>query len=46
MLIALTGTPGTGKSLIAKSLKKGLNANFISINDLVKRKENILELNM
>jgi len=39
MIIALSGTPGTGKTVISKVLAKKLNANLISIGELVKKKK-------
>ena len=38
MMISLSGTPGTGKTVISKVLAKKMNANLISIGDLVKKK--------
>ncbi len=35
MIISITGTPGTGKSHVAKALAKQLNANLIEIKKLV-----------
>lgn len=35
MIIAISGVPGTGKSIIAKSLAKEMNANLISIKKLL-----------
>lgn len=36
MLIAISGVPGTGKTAVAKQLAKLLDAQLLSINDLVK----------
>jgi len=36
-IISITGTPGTGKTIIAKKLAKLLDANLISINKLLKK---------
>ena len=38
MLIAITGTPATGKTTIAKELAKALNWKQISLNDLAREK--------
>lgn len=35
MILAISGTPGTGKTIVAKILAKKLNANLISIGNLV-----------
>lgn len=37
MIIAISGTPGTGKSKIAKILAKKLNANLLSISKLIEK---------
>ncbi|MBI2232655.1 MAG: adenylate kinase family protein [Candidatus Aenigmarchaeota archaeon] len=39
MLIAITGTPGTGKSEVARILAKMLDAKLISISELVGKKK-------
>lgn len=36
MIIAITGTPGTGKTVVAKILAKDLDANLISLTSLLK----------
>lgn len=38
-IIFITGTPGTGKTTIAKSLAKIINVKYVSIADLVKNKK-------
>ena len=38
-MIALTGTPGTGKSSIAKKLAKKLGYELIDLNDVIKKKK-------
>jgi len=38
MLISISGTPGTGKTTVAKLLCKQLDANLITIRDLVAKK--------
>jgi adenylate kinase len=38
MIISISGTPGTGKTIVAKMLAKKLGANLIIINDLVGKK--------
>jgi len=54
MIISITGTPGTGKSHVAKLLAKQMNANLISIKKLTekmhcridkKRKTKIVDIN-
>jgi|TARA_B100001964_G_scaffold245727_1_gene335269 adenylate kinase len=35
MIIALTGTPGTGKTTISKTLSKKLNFKYISLTDII-----------
>ena len=34
IVILITGTPGTGKTVIAKLLSERLNAEYLSLNDL------------
>ncbi|MCX6815234.1 MAG: adenylate kinase family protein [Candidatus Aenigmarchaeota archaeon] len=38
-VIAITGTPGVGKTSVVKILKKEMNANIISLTSLVKEKK-------
>jgi adenylate kinase len=38
-IISITGTPGTGKTAVAKELAKNTGANMISINKLLKKKK-------
>ncbi len=38
MVIAVSGTPGTGKSIFARALAKKLNARVIDLNALIKKK--------
>lgn len=38
-VIAVSGTPGTGKSVFARALAKKLNARVIDLNVLIKKKE-------
>lgn len=38
MIIALTGTPGTGKTAIAKALSKAIEIDAVSLNDLAEKK--------
>ena len=38
MVIAVSGTPGTGKSIFAKSLAKKLDAQVIDLNAMIKKK--------
>jgi adenylate kinase len=35
MVIIFTGSPGTGKSIIAKALAKKLNLKYVDVNDLI-----------
>lgn len=37
MKIAVTGTPGTGKSLLSKKLAKKLGFSYIGLNDVIKK---------
>ena len=37
MLIAISGTPGTGKTAVAKELKKELDANLVSLSTLLRK---------
>jgi adenylate kinase len=39
MIIAVSGTPATGKTSVARILKKMLGANLISLNELVKKRK-------
>ena len=39
MIIAITGTPGTGKSATAKRLARLLNFNCVGLNKLIKQKK-------
>lgn len=39
MIVSISGTPGTGKTIVAKKLAKSLNANLINIGELVKKKK-------
>ena len=36
MIIIITGTPGTGKTEIAKKLAKKINYSYIDVNDIIK----------
>ena len=38
-LIAVTGTPGTGKTVIARSLSRELGANLMDVNALIRKKQ-------
>lgn len=42
MLVAISGTPGTGKSVVAKALAKKLNYTLLPINDLAEKKKLIV----
>jgi len=39
LVIAVSGTPGTGKSIFARALAKKLNARVIDLNALIRRKK-------
>ena len=39
MIISLSGTPGTGKTVVARELAKNADANLISIGELVNKKK-------
>ena len=39
LIIAVSGTPGTGKSIFARALAKKLDARLIGLNALIKRKK-------
>jgi len=39
LVIAVSGTPGTGKSIFARALAKKLNAQVIDLNALIRRKK-------
>lgn len=39
LVIAVSGTPGTGKSIFARALAKKLNARLIDLNALIQRKK-------
>ncbi len=39
LVIAVSGTPGTGKSIFARALAKKLNAQMIDLNALIRRKK-------
>lgn len=39
LVIAVSGTPGTGKSIFARALAKRLNAQVIDLNALIRRKK-------
>ncbi|MCK4405797.1 MAG: AAA family ATPase, partial [Hadesarchaea archaeon] len=39
LVIAVSGTPGTGKSIFARALAKKLNAKVIDLNALIRRKK-------
>jgi adenylate kinase len=39
MIISLSGTPGTGKTVMAKALAKRLDANLVSIGEIVKKEK-------
>ncbi|MFB6076035.1 MAG: adenylate kinase family protein [Candidatus Aenigmatarchaeota archaeon] len=42
MLIAITGTPGTGKTTISKKLSEYLGYEYVSVNDLARKNEYII----
>lgn len=42
-VIAVTGTPGTGKTVVGKLLAKKLDALFIDVNDLVKERAELID---
>jgi len=43
MLIAITGTPGTGKSVTAKHLEKALNAEILNIEQIARKHKILVE---
>lgn len=44
-IIVLTGTPGVGKTVVAKALASRLKAQYVSLADLVKEGNLVLEVN-
>ncbi|MFB6088333.1 MAG: adenylate kinase family protein [Candidatus Aenigmatarchaeota archaeon] len=42
MLIAITGTPGTGKTTVSKKLSEYLSYEYVSVNDLARKKGYII----
>jgi len=43
-IIVLTGTPGVGKTVVAKALASKLNAQYISLGNIVKEENLVLEV--